>query len=200
MHAEPESGAGRRPWSEIAIASLDGAGRDALDDLVAELSRHVGLPCRLVAAPLGGPPPTVPGRAQVDADRLLAALESVAREAVPLVGLTEQDLGLPLFTFVFGRARLGGAAAVVSLARLRPERYGLPADAPLLARRAAAEILHEVGHLAGLAHCNDRSCLMGFAASVEAADLRGLAFCPSCSEALPHGFVRRADSLAAEDW
>jgi archaemetzincin len=201
----PRSAPEHRTWREIALAALDGdpaalpVRPDVLDALVAELSRHVELPCRTVPAPFDDPAPRVPGRPEIDADRLLARLEQAPREAGPLVGLTEADLGLPLFTFVFGRARLGGSAAVVSLARLRPERYGLPADPLLLARRAAAEILHELGHLAGLVHCADRSCLMWFAASVEAADLRGLAFCAGCAAALPHGFARHPGPLAFAD-
>ena len=95
------------------------------------------------------------------------------------------DLGLTLFTFVFGRATRNGRAAIVSLARLGPEQYGLAADSNLTARRAVAEILHELGHVAGLGHCSDVGCIMQFATSVERIDLRGLEFCPSCAAALP---------------
>ncbi|MFN7943633.1 MAG: hypothetical protein U0X73_18730 [Thermoanaerobaculia bacterium] len=183
------------PWREIALAAVAAeAAQEAhlVATVASELSRRVRLPCRLVAAPAGPAPAPVPGRPQIDADQLLAALEAAADDGVPLVGVTAADLGLPLFTFVFGRARLGGRAVVVSLARLRPELYGLPADGALVARRAAAEILHELGHLAGLAHCADSACLMHFATSVEAADLRGSIFCDSCAAALPAGFIRPA--------
>ena len=149
------------------------------------------MPCRSVACPTPPPLDRVPGRAQIDADRWLERLEAHGAPGMPLVGVTELDLALPIFTFVFGRARLGGHAAVVSLARLRPEFYGQAADPAQLARRAAAEILHELGHLAGLQHCEQPDCLMRFAASVEAADLRGFAFCAACAGALPHGFVPR---------
>jgi archaemetzincin len=179
------------PWREIAISPLGALPTPVLDGVLAELSRHAEIPCRK-APPLGGPEPDpVPGRDQADADRLLARLEAAAAEDVPLVGLTPRDLGLPLFTFVFGRARLGGRAAVVSLARLEPGRYGLPPDPRLVERRAVAEILHELGHVAGLRHCAEPRCLMRFAASVEAVDLRGLSFCPACAAALPRGLAPR---------
>ncbi len=178
-------------WREIAVSPLGALPAEQLDGVLAELSRHIEIPCRKVA-PLAGPAPDlVPGRAQTDADRLLARLESAATGGVPLVGLTAHDLGLPLFTFVFGRARLGGHAAVVSLARLEPGHYGLPPDPGLLQRRAVAEILHELGHVAGLRHCSVARCLMRFAASVEAVDLRGLSFCPACAASLPRGLAPR---------
>jgi len=96
---------------------------------------------------------------------------------------------LPIFTHVFGGARNGGHTAVVSLARLKPEFYGLPPDPALTTRRAVAEVLHEVGHLAGLAHCDDYRCLMHFSPEVEMIDLRGTTFCRSCAAELPPGFL-----------
>ncbi len=133
----------------------------------------------------------MPGRAQIDADRWLERLEAHARPGMPLVGVTEHDLALPIFTFVFGRARLGGHAAVFRSPGCAPSSTAWRPIPALLARRAAAEMLHELGHVAGLAHCERPDCLMRFAASVEAADLRGFAFCADCAGALPHGFVPR---------
>jgi archaemetzincin len=101
------------------------------------------------------------------------------------VGLTALDLAIPIFTFAFGRARKNGRAAVVSLSRLDPVFYGLPADGERLAERATAEILHELGHVAGLVHCSDAACLMTFAGSIEKVDVRGSHFCDACVRALP---------------
>jgi archaemetzincin len=198
MDAETAAGAPHL-WREIGLAPLDEAAEAVLERILEELSRHTELPCRRLPAPAGGPSLQVPGRSQVDADRLLERVEAAAAATAPLVVVAGQDFGVPLFTFVFGRARLGGRAAVVSLARLRPEFYGLPEDSGLLARRAAAEILHELGHVAGRAHCADRSCLMSFASSVEAADERGLGFCAECAAALPHGLARPRGPLAAAE-
>ena len=91
-----------------------------------------------------------------------------------------------MFTFVFGLARQGGTACVVSLARTDPEFYGLPRDAELRDGRAVCEILHELGHLATLEHCADRGCLMSFAGNIEKVDTRGSQFCGSCAARLPH--------------
>lgn len=185
-------GAAETAWREISVAPLDGLAAQELDHLLAALSARTGLACRPADVGPLTPIASVPGRAQVDADRLLFRLEAIASEraTTPLVGIIGRDIGLPLFTFVFGRARVGGHAALVSTARLRPEHYGLPDDAALVARRTAGEVLHELGHLAGRVHCERPDCVMRFAASIEAADLRGDRFCPACAQGLPAGLAR----------
>jgi hypothetical protein len=45
-----------------------------------------------------------------------------------LLAVTSRDLYIPMLSFVYGQAQLGGQVAVVSMARLRPEYYGLPSD------------------------------------------------------------------------
>jgi len=161
------------------------------EDLAARVSRRVSVPCRVDPAlpePRGA---RLPDREQLDADALLTNLEGRAAADVVLVGVTPLDMGVPIFTFVFGRARQGGSAAVVSLARLDPSFYGLPADPEKTTRRAVDEILHELGHVAALRHCEDSSCLMRFVASVDQIDVRGSAFCPSCTARLPRWLLTR---------
>ena len=186
MLAEPDAPS-RPPILEVRLVAVAGAPPAELDRIVGGLSRHLSVACRR-ASPrpeLGGR--ELAGRGQLDADTLLVALERLADDpAAPLVGLTDRDLGLPIFTHVFGRARVGGNAAVVSLARLRPEFYGEAPDPPLLLERALAEILHELGHVAGLVHCQDANCLMHFCSRIEAADVRGSVLCDACRERLAH--------------
>jgi archaemetzincin len=160
--------------------------------LLQQLSRRVRVPCRLL--PAESPPdlPRLEGRDQVDADRLLGRLERRPTEpGTVLVGATLMDVGNPIFTHFFGRARHGGRAALVSLARLDPAFYGLPPDEDLTLRRAVLEVLHELGHLAGLRHCEDFGCLMRFAPTVEAIDVRGTRFCEDCAGRLPADLMHR---------
>jgi archaemetzincin len=156
--------------------------------LASHVSRRVTAPCRWETSGPGLELPRLSNRDQVDADRLLERLES---EAVPpgtvMVGVTGLDIAIPIFTFVFGRARSLGHAALVSTARLDSTFYGLPADAERTLRRTADEVLHELGHVAGLRHCREAACLMRFAGSVEQADVRGSVFCGSCAAWLPRG-------------
>ena len=178
-------------WSEIAFARVGPEiSPTEIEKLVARASARLALPCRLLADELVVEPLVIPGRAQVDADQLLEQIEALAvGRRGPLVALTRRDLAIPIFTFVFGRAPLGGRAALVSLARLQPTFYGLPPDPEVAGARTLAEVLHELGHLAGLGHCPEAACLMRFAANVETVDLRGHAFCASCAAALPPGVL-----------
>jgi len=165
-------------------------------ELARRLSRRLALPVAVLGADVlgdgGQPAPVavVPGRRQADADALLALLEAQPRRPERwLVGATLQDIGNPVFTFFFGRARQHGHAALVSLARLGPEWEGLPPDPELTLERAAREVLHELGHLGGLPHCTNHTCLMHFAPTVEAIDQRSGDFCATCASSLPPGLA-----------
>jgi archaemetzincin len=181
------------PEADIAGVSLAPLG--PLPDPLAErlarrVSRSVGVPCHVLPGDGELELPRLATRQQVDADALLELLELRDRPAGSvLVGLTTADIGNPVFTFFFGRARQGGPAALVSLARLDPVFYGLPGDEGLLLERATVEVLHELGHVAGLPHCDDAGCLMRFAGHVEALDVRGRSYCDDCRSRLPLGFA-----------
>lgn len=156
-----------------------------LDALVRRLSRRLGVPCRQRGGIADDELPRLQHRPQLDADATLARLgEDAPPNGAVVVGVTTEDLGHPLFTFFFGRARIGGAC-VVSLHRLDPAYYGLPADEDLVLTRATLECLHELGHVAGLVHCDDYRCVMHFSGDVESIDLRGQGLCERCAATLP---------------
>ncbi|MDW8130713.1 MAG: hypothetical protein RMI94_09215 [Bryobacterales bacterium] len=149
---------------------------DFPETLLAELSRRSGLP--RMPGRFDPAPAWDPARGQCDSTRLILALR--ARYALPVVGATTLDLFIPVFSFVFGEAELGGRAAVFSIHRLREEFYGLPPDPGRLVERALRELLHELGHMAGLVHCHEAACVMRPSHSVEQVDARMDDYCESC--------------------
>jgi len=111
-------------------------------------------------------------------------LRQCPADASKLLAVTGHDLFIPVLTFVFGQAQLGGRVGVVSLARLRQEFYGLPCDREVFLARACKEALHETGHLFGLVHCADRNCAMSLATTVRQIDRKDDAFCAACGARL----------------
>jgi archaemetzincin len=106
-----------------------------------------------------------------------------------VVGITDQDLFIPILTFVFGEAQLGGAAAVVSTARLCEP---VPREDPrLFAERTAKECVHELGHALGLLHCSAVRCAMSRSASVRDVDAKSGGLCDDCRARLREPAPRR---------
>ncbi len=129
-----------------------------------------------------------PMRDQFNSRILLQWLVEVRpRQAERVLGITGLDLFIPVLTFVFGEAQLGGCAAVVSWSRLDNRYYGLGADASLRHDRLVKEAIHELGHTYGLLHCLDTQCVMRRSTYVEQIDLKLRRFCMSCARAMQVG-------------
>jgi archaemetzincin len=98
--------------------------------------------------------------------------------------LVEVDLFVPVLTFVFGEAQLGGIAAIVSTHRLRDQFYGLPSNESSMLQRLEKEVIHELGHTFGLYHCRQFECVMRSSTYVEEIDLKKAELCGPCSALL----------------
>jgi archaemetzincin len=120
-----------------------------------------------------------PRRGQFESGSILEWLASRHPGAHKVLGVTDVDLFIPILTFVFGEAQLGGRAAVVSIARLTPPGAAR-AGQTLLDERLRKEALHELGHAYGLVHCGHPGCVMGRSPGVAEIDVKGDSFCPDC--------------------
>jgi archaemetzincin len=95
-----------------------------------------------------------------------------------VLGVTDRDLFIPILTYVFGEAQLGGRAAVVSIARLVEDVELVGAQ--VLVERLAKEAVHEIGHTFGLVHCDARGCVMGRSPAVREVDVKSAELCAEC--------------------
>ncbi len=111
-------------------------------------------------------------------------LGEVPPDALKVLGLIDRDLCIPILTFVFGEAQLGGTASLVSLARLRQEFYGVRPDPSLFRERLYKECLHELGHNFGLIHCHTRECVMYLSNTVMDVDRKERTYCRDCDVAM----------------
>jgi archaemetzincin len=146
-----------------------------------QLKRRLGLAADLGAADFDLEACFSASRRQYDA---MALLDALAAQAFPhrIVGITDSDLFLSVFTHVLGAAQLDGVAAVVSTHRLQPETLGLPPDPALLEERLWKEAVHELGHTFGLRHCQDPVCAMFSANNPDEVDSKGSEYRGNCME------------------
>lgn len=120
-------------------------------------------------------------RGQHSSTRILRWLRTAGMpEADKVLGVTDVDLFIPVLTFVFGEAQLGGGAAVVSAARLWPRPGGRASDRRILAGRLAKECVHELGHTFGLVHCSDTRCVMARSTTILDVDGKNGTLCADC--------------------
>jgi archaemetzincin len=153
-----------------------------LQDLGPRLAAQFRVPWDLIPGALDPQFAFHAERGQYHSTELLAQVRALASpECWRLLGVTGHDLYIPILTFVFGEAQMGGAAAIVSTHRLCQEFYGLPQDGSLFRDRLLKEAVHELGHTLELRHCEDYRCAMASSHSVEWIDLKESALCSACA-------------------
>jgi archaemetzincin len=126
-------------------------------------------------------------RGQYDAIKIIREFE---KENSPhTLILTTVDLFIPIFTFVFGLAKLNGRMGIVSTHRLENRYYGLPDDPELLQERLIKEVIHEFGHLVGLRHCPQFDCVMASSTSADEIDIKTAYYCEACRRRFEENFA-----------
>jgi len=164
----------------LTVGDLDGV---VIEGLAVELANHFGLPCEVLSASIDPQFAFHGERRQYHSSQILSKMSAhIGPNCWRLLAVTGSDLYIPILTFVFGEAQMGGPSAIVSYYRLRQEFYGLPHDGDLLRQRLLKEAVHELGHTLELTHCDDYRCAMSASHSVELIDLKENAFCSQCAD------------------
>jgi archaemetzincin len=129
-------------------------------------------------------------RQQYDAALILKRLAESGRAHQRLLGVVNVDLFIPVLTYVFGEAQLGGRAAVVSLYRLREREGGEGVGLDTLYERIAKVAVHELAHTFALVHCTEPQCVMRASHGLGDLDETPLFFCEYCKAFLAAAYRR----------
>ena len=171
--------------SAINILNASTIADERLQELSRAVGRSFGLRTYVSPAPLILDRAFDAYRGQYNSTALLVqlvnAFAGTDEKRIAVVGV---DLFIPVLTFVFGEAQLGGSAAVVSTHRLANPFYGLPKNDELSFQRLEKEVVHELGHTFGLYHCHQFECVMRSSTYVEEIDLKRIAICDECATTL----------------
>ena len=163
-------------------------GADAPDDVLMEtirgrLASAFGIQARVYRHPDRPNHAFDPRRGQHSSSAILKWLVGRDQSVRRTLAITDADLFIPVLTFVYGEAQLGGRAAVVSTARLALEQGGRSNPA-VVADRIAKECVHEVGHTFGLLHCDSPRCVMTRSVNLIDVDAKTIALCAPCDAKL----------------
>jgi archaemetzincin len=162
------------------IGAVDG---DVIDWLKNDIGRFLGLEVREMANMAVSPSCLEKGRNQYNSTKILGEItRQVPLDAAKVLGVIDRDISIPILTYVFGEAQLGGVCALVSLTRLRQEFYGLEPNRQIFLERLRKESFHELGHTFGLSHCSAAACVMRLSSTVFDVDRKGSLYCRDCYE------------------
>ncbi len=121
-----------------------------------------------------------PTRKQHFSTKILDKLaECIPAEGVKIIAITEVDLFIPILTYVFGEAQLGGKACIISTYRLK-ESYHTMDSRQIYQERMVKEAIHELGHTFNLRHCKDPKCIMHYCRSIDDVDHKADQLCRYC--------------------
>lgn len=178
--------------SEIILVSLQFEKAFLLDFLKTNITDIAGIPTAIKNHDMDLDPFFDSNRGQYDASKIIQGYEQ-ENSSLSII-CTNVDLFIPIFTFVFGLAKLNGNAGIISSRRLDNQFYGLPADEELLSQRLLKEAIHELGHLLGLRHCPKFDCVMASSTSADDVDVKKPIYCNSCQIIFTENYSKKINS------
>ena len=165
----------------LPVGNVDDA---LLKDISPAIEEILGTRCKILPVRLDPEFAFHGERQQYHSSEILHGMQKyIGADSWRVLGVAAVDLYIPILTFVFGEAQVGGPCALLSTYRLRQEFYGLPSDHELFRNRVIKEAIHEVGHTMNLTHCDDYRCAMASSHAVEWIDLKESALCQTCRTA-----------------
>jgi len=165
----------------ITLISYGYFGKDLLEKTAEAVIREFQCSVNLIEGHLDLSEYYDSARRQYNGNSMLKLVDSLSfPDSLKILGLFDVDLFIPILTFIFGQAFLGGRTGIASLYRLSNERYGMIRDDRLLLDRFCKEVIHELGHTFGLKHCQNPICVMRSSTYVEDIDQKNQHLCHNC--------------------
>jgi archaemetzincin len=100
-------------------------------------------------------------------------------KSLKILAVTKVDIFIPILTYVYGEAQLGGRAAIISTHRLEEALSPVKPEESFHSR-VCKEAVHELGHAFNLRHCQDSSCIMHYCRSIQDVDKKSDQLCRYC--------------------
>lgn len=122
-----------------------------------------------------------PERDQYNSTTIIKRLSELApTNYLKVIAICENDLFIPILTYVFGEAQLNGRSCIISTYRLKDTRAFINPEG-IFAERIIKEAVHELGHTFNIRHCPDKTCAMHYCRSLEDVDHKEIRMCRYCS-------------------
>jgi archaemetzincin len=168
--------------NRILLANMGYKDRDILREIAWHVNRRFGV--EVITSDLFFPECSShgPERETYAASLLLSYLRKFSGDDVRVLGITDVDLSFPGLNYIFGLSDPPSGVSVVSGFRFR-SRDGSTASERVRNRMVKTSI-HELGHLFGLSHCKQRTCVMSFSFTVGDTDYKSAKFCERCAHRL----------------
>ncbi len=165
----------------ITLISYGYFGKDFLEKIAEDITREFLFPVNIEAYHIDLSEFYDPTRRQYNGEKLLKEVDTMSSPiSLKTIGLFRVDIFIPILTYIFGQAFLGGRTGIASTYRLNNERYGMEPDEKLLQDRFRKEVIHELGHTFGLKHCHIPPFVMISSTHVEDIDQKSAQLCPKC--------------------
>ena len=175
----------------ITLISFGYFERELLEMIIEDVEREFQLPVKIREGHLDLSEFYDSARRQYDGNRLIKEIDSLyAIDTHKTLGLFNVDLFIPILTYIFGQAFLGGRSGIASIYRLSNESYGIKADKKVFIDRFRKEVIHELGHTFGLIHCPNITCVMRSSTYVEDIDQKESRLCHQCKTELDKLFQK----------
>jgi len=165
---------------KIVISPIGDLADELTDRIGREIVRVFGYETEVIPLIQERDLPVDAVRGQVHSTAVLETLSSLApSHALKVLAVTRADLFIPILTYVFGEAQLGGMACVLSTHRLKEPPYPTTAEDAFHCR-VVKEAVHELGHTFNLRHCPEQTCIMHYCRSLRDVDHKSNHLCRYC--------------------